>query len=87
LDGGLQFLNKNHIWTKKETYIALKAYLDGLTRKEAELVAKSNGIKTTSFIMRMSNFEYLFTNGKKGLSKIKRLEQEVYNEYIKYKLK
>ena len=80
-------MNNKHNWTKEETKIALKAYLDGLTRKEAELVAKSNGIKTTSFIMRMSNFEYLLTNGKKGLSKIKSLEQEVYNEYIKYKLK
>ncbi len=77
---------KKHIWTKEETKIALKAYVDGLTRKEAELIAIKSGINPSSFCMRMANFEYLFTNGKKGLSKIKRLEKEVYDEYIKINL-
>ena len=72
-----------HSWTKEETQIALKAYLDGLSFNEAKCLANKHGINPNSFFMRMANFKSLDTNGKCGLSKIKKLEQEVWDEYRK----
>ena len=76
---------KNHKWTKEETRIALKAYLKGMPSMEARILAKSLGINSNAFCMRMANFKYLDTNGKFGLSKIKKLEQEVWDEYLNSK--
>ncbi|MDE7163338.1 MAG: hypothetical protein K2O44_04590 [Clostridia bacterium] len=76
---------KKHKWTKEETRIALNAYLNGMPSIEARILAKSLGLNSNAFCMRMANFKYLDTNGKSGLSKIKKLEQEVWDEYCKSK--
>lgn len=72
-------------WSKEETRIALYAYLKGMSRCEATTLAESMGISSGAFIMRMANFRYLDTNGQKGLSSIKKLEQEVWDEYCNNK--
>lgn len=76
---------KKHKWTKEETRIALYAYLKKMPRKDAKILAESLGINPNAFCMRMANFRFLDTNGEKGLSAIKKLEQEVWDEYCNNK--
>lgn len=76
---------KKHKWTKEETKIALYAYLKETPRKDAKALAESLGLNPSAFCMRMANFKYLATDGKRGLSTISKLKQEVWDEYCNNK--
>lgn len=76
---------KNHKWTKEETKITLYAYLKKMPRKAAKALAESLGLNPSAFCMRMANFKYLATDGKRGLSAITKLKQEVWDEYCENK--
>ena len=74
-----------HKWTKEETQIALYAYLKEMSKKDAKALAESRGLNPSAFCMRMANFKYLATDGKRGLSATSKLKQDVWDEYCKNK--
>jgi len=64
---------------------ALGACLDGLSKNEMEGIAENRGIGISAFYMRTRNFQYLVTDGKKGLSKYSKQSRCVWEEYRKVK--
>jgi hypothetical protein len=78
-----QNMTERHNWSVDDDKAALKAYLDKTPAKTINVIAEGRGIKYNSFCKRMSNFQYLVTNGEKGLSKYAKQSKRVWEEYKK----
>jgi len=76
-------MTKRHSWSIADDKAALKAYLKGLSKSEADKIAENRGIKTGSFWMRIGNFQYLATDGKKGYSHYARQSRQGWEDYKK----
>ena len=66
---------------KNDDRAALKAYLDNVPIKEAHRIAESRGIPPGSFWKKIGNFQYLATNGVKGLESYSQQAKRVWEEY------
>ena len=74
---------RNHKWSVADDEAALEAYVNGLTKKEADEIAASRGIKPSSFWCRIGNFQYLASEGKKGFSNYAKQSERVWEAYKK----
>jgi aspartate/tyrosine/aromatic aminotransferase len=70
-----------HDWSVDDDKAALRAYLEKVPMREASIIAKSLDITVGSFRKRIGNFEYLATNGEKGLSNFAKQSERVWKEY------
>jgi hypothetical protein len=73
-----------HLWTKEEDKLAFFSYkfLNEQEQKDmANKLSIQNGISIDSFKMRMSNFMFLHTNGKKGLKNYSKQSKEIFDKY------
>ena len=73
-----------HTWTKEEDKITFFAYKFKNKQEQREIanrLNKENGISKDSFIMRMCNFMYLATDGKKGLKNCAQQSKDIYIQY------
>lgn len=71
-----------HEWTKEDfilTYFWVKCGLVGLYIKDDKSLAKYIGVSAHSLKMQGDNFKFLM--GKEGLSDVKKLQVEVYEEW------
>lgn len=77
-------------WTDEYQRAALKVYLQGLTKKESDELARSIGIKEEklgSFWMCRCNYEFLDTDGKAGLQGASKASKRVWENYKNPKVK
>ena len=72
---------ERHVWSVEDEKVALKAYLDNVPIKTAYRIAEGRGITGGSFWRKIGNFQYLATNGVKGLSGYSRQAERVWKEY------
>jgi hypothetical protein len=78
---------KLHDWTKEDfilTYFWVKWGLAGLYIKDEKGLADYIGVSVNSLRMQAENFRFLM--GKEGLSDVKKLQVEVYEEWGKQSL-
>lgn len=78
---------KLHEWTKEDfilTYFWVKWGLAGLYLKDENALANYIGVSVNSLRMQADNFRFLM--GKDGLSDVKKLQVEVYEEWSKKSL-
>ena len=73
-----------HKWTVADDEAALSAYLSGLSKKEADIIAHNRGIKPASFWCRIGNFQHIVTEGKKGFSNYAMQSKQVWEAYKSY---
>jgi hypothetical protein len=71
-----------HKWTKEDDKAALIIFLVGDMKREADIIAKSRGISSDSFRMKVQNFEYLASNGEKGLANYSSQSKMVWDEFL-----
>ena len=76
-------MKNRHIWSVDDDKVACEAYLAGLSKNDADKIARSRRIKIKSFMMKIDNFKYLATDGQKGLSNCSKQSQQVWEEYKK----
>jgi len=75
----------HHNWSVSDDEEALNAYLNDLPKSERIKIAQKLGIGISSFELKMYNFRYLDTGGKKGLAKYSTQAKEVWESHIRQK--
>jgi hypothetical protein len=72
-------MTEKHKWSVDDDKAALRAYLDKLSKKEADTIAERLGISPSSFWMRVRNFNFLDTGS--GLPNYADQSRRVWEDY------